>query len=535
MIFYRRGSLPLPLILIMFVSMVGGLSCGSSSGENREMEKELRQLDALIKNLPKINRKNEARLDSMAKVYRLAKGSDKVMEALKLSNQYRLFNADSSLYYADAAIAESVGAGNRDLETRGRLERVTTLATLGIFTEARVEYGRFSPDTLNHELRICYYYAGRTLYSYMNSYLSYNPVFTESARKLYRQADDSLIALLPQKDPLREFLVGERLVEADRLQEAELSDLKLIEHLDPDTRLYAMTAFQLSTCYRLMGEREKMQLWLTRSAASDLNAGVRDGLALPTLANILYGQGRIGLAYSYITVSLQDAAAAGIRWRAFAIAEIVPNIGNAYHASIARQGKQLLVYSAIATLCLVISLGLLWFAVKQRTKLRRLASQLDEKSRLQNSYIGNFVAMCATYAERLSQMSSMVDRKLAAGDAEGLRKMIKSGKFLAADNDEFYTIFDNAFLDLYPDFVRRLNSLLREEEQLEWRPGKGLTPEMRIYALVCLGVGESTRIAQILHYSVSTVYAYRNRMRNRAFDRENFESDIQGRKESNLL
>lgn len=530
----RRRPLSFPLILIMVVSILCGLSCGSSSEETREMEMELRRLDALIKNLPKINRTNEERLDSMAKVYRMSKGPDRVLEALNLSNDYRLFNADSSLYYADAAIAESIGIGSRHLETRSRLERVTTLATLGIFTEARVEYGRFSPDNLDQELRINYYYAGRTLYGYMNSYLSYNPEFTESVRKLYLQADDSLIALLPQKDPLREFLVGERLVDADRLKEAERSDLKLIETLDPDTRLYAMTAFQLYNCYRLMGEREKMQIWLTRSAASDLNAGVRDGLALPTLANILYGQGRIEQAYNYITVSLQDAAAGGLRWRAFAIAEIVPNIDNAYHASIAKQGKRLLVYSAIATVCLFISLGLLWFAVKQRTKLRRLASQLDEKSRLQNSYIGNFVAMCATYAERLSQMSSMVDRKLAAGDADGLRKMIKSGKFLAADNDEFYTIFDNAFLDLYPDFVSRLNSLLREEEQLEWRPGKGLTPEMRIYALVCLGVGESTRIAQILHYSVSTVYAYRNRMRNRAFDRENFESDIQGGKELNL-
>ena len=117
-------------------------------------------------------------------------------------------------------------------------------------------------------------------------------------------------------------------------------------------------------------------------------------------------------------------------------------------------------------------------------------------------------------------------RKLASGQADELQKLIKSGKFGEDQNEEFYKIFDNAFLDIYPDFIARMNALLRPEEAVELKKERELTPELRIYAFVRLGVDESTRIAQMLNYSVSTVYSYRNRMRNRAKDRENFERDV---------
>ena len=104
---------------------------------------------------------------------------------------------------------------------------------------------------------------------------------------------------------------------------------------------------------------------------------------------------------------------------------------------------------------------------------------------------------------------------------------MNSGKLADTYSEKFFTTFDAAFLDLYPDFIAKINTLLRPEEQLAIQEGETLTPELRIYAFVRLGIEESTRIAQILHYSVSTVYAYRNRMRNRAIDRPNFDADVQ--------
>ena len=104
--------------------------------------------------------------------------------------------------------------------------------------------------------------------------------------------------------------------------------------------------------------------------------------------------------------------------------------------------------------------------------------------------------------------------------------MIKSGRYGDPKNEEFYRRFDEAFLDLYPGFVFSINRLLRPDEQIELKKGEGLTPELRIYAFVKLGVSESTRIAQVLHYSVSTIYAYRNKMRNKAVNRDTFDADV---------
>ena len=118
-----------------------------------------------------------------------------------------------------------------------------------------------------------------------------------------------------------------------------------------------------------------------------------------------------------------------------------------------------------------------------------------------------------------------MDRKISSGQASELLKTLKSGKIDESEDEDFYKQIDSVVMSLYPDFVERMNNLLRPEDKITITDGS-LTPELRIYAFVRLGVSESTRIAKILNYSVNTVYAYRNRMRNRAIDRENFESDV---------
>lgn len=522
-----KESISKPVAFIIgTLALILMASCAKEPDKDTDFESQLRSLDAIIKQLPAINQSIEVRLDSLAELYREADGTAKIERALELAEQFRLFNADSSLYYATMA-TEIAGQRNKPhLENMARLERVTTLATLGIFSDAQEEFRAVKIDTTSYELKQKYFYAGRTLYGYMSGYLTDNSEFYEEARRLYRMYDDSLISVLPDDSYMREFLIGEKLSTQNRYNEAAKVDLRLLAKLDSDTRIYAMTAFQLATCYRMEGESEKMACYLAKAAEGDLKAGIRDGLALPMLASYLYSKGEIDQAYRYINISLQYAATGGMRWRAYAIALLVPGIDEAYHASMAATRKKLLLYAVISTLCLIVAVVLLRMVYRQRKQLHDLAIELDKKAKLQTSYIGNFVAMCATYAERLNHLTGVVDRKLAAGDIDSLRKMMKTGKFLEGEDEDFYRIFDSAFLDIYPDFVTGLNELLREEERLSWKKNKPLTPELRIYALVRLGVSESTRIAQILHYSVSTVYAYRNRMRNRAINRDDFEKDV---------
>ena len=248
---------------------------------------------------------------------------------------------------------------------------------------------------------------------------------------------------------------------------------------------------------------------------------MKDGLALPTLAEWLYHEGELDDAFRYINFALEDAMSGNVRMRTVTIAALLPLIDDAYREKINASRDELMIYFLLVTFLLVLTVGLLIVLMRVVRRGRISALKLSRTTELQDTYIGHFVELCSGYANRLSTLQKLVTRKLAAGQTDELQQMIKNGKF--TENDEFYKIFDSAFLDIYPDFIENINNLLRPEERVEPKKEKELSPEFRVYAFVRLGVEESTRIAHILNYSVSTVYAYRNRMRNRAIDRENFD------------
>ena len=128
--------------------------------------------------------------------------------------------------------------------------------------------------------------------------------------------------------------------------------------------------------------------------------------------------------------------------------------------------------------------------------------------------------------EKLTQFSDTVNRKISAGKAEDLYKITKSGKFIEEQSKEFYDVFDNAFLNIYPTFIENVNALLLPDKQIELKEDEKLNTDLRILAFMKLGIDDSGRIAQMLNYSVNTIYAYRNKLKNRAIDRDNFEENI---------
>ncbi len=528
-----RGLLPLSYIAVVVVAMIFGLGllfsggCESDEATNSALDSELHVIDDLIKERPTLNRRHEEKFNQLRELYLRSSGNKKIDRGIELADEYRLFNADSSLYYSSQSVDLALKSHNQDLLAMARAARATTLGTLGLFTEGEHELNEVAQcQPMTPALKEKYFYAGRTLYGYLIAYLNENSDFLKTVRAKYRQYDDSLISVLPEKSTLRQFLIGEKYATEGNYEAAMRQEMALLKSLPSNTRLYAMTAFQLAMAYRVQGDQERMAIYLAKAAAADLRSGIRDGLALPMLATYLYKAGDVDQAYRYVNISLQEAANGGIKWRASLVSQIVPSIDEAYHDKMTAFQNKLVVYAGIITLIMIGAAVLLYMVYRQHKQLHAQALLLEKKAWLQTSYIGNFISMCASYADRLNSLTSMVDRKLAAGEIESLKKMLKSGKFTEAEDADFYRIFDSAFLDIYPDFVSGLNELLKEDERISWKEGNPLTPELRIYALVRLGVNESTRIAQVLHYSVSTVYAYRNRMRNRAQNRDEFEKQV---------
>ena len=136
------------------------------------------------------------------------------------------------------------------------------------------------------------------------------------------------------------------------------------------------------------------------------------------------------------------------------------------------------------------------------------------------------MALSSIYMDKLKQFCKLANRKISAGQTDELLKMVKSPKFIDEQSREFYSVFDDAFLHLYPNFVEEINRLLRPDQQITLAEGELLNSDLRILAFMRLGIDDANRVAQILNFSVNTVYAYRNRLRNRAVSRDTFEADI---------
>lgn len=446
--------------------------------------------------------------------------------ALNISELYRPVNTDSALLYARLSKEFASMTTDSTAVIRARIAETCALATSGLFVPALSELNRIGELKLSSSVQTEYWKAGRIVYSYMKAYVNRDSEYYALYERRYLAFDDSLLKTLPRNDLFYQFIRGERLVKDGQLSEARRALTYLLETVPDNRNLYGMAAYQMAEVYKIENNQTQYASYLAKAAVADIKGCVSEGLALPTLAEWLYAQGALDDAFRYINFALGDANIGNVRMRTVAISSMMPIIDEAYREKLSSSRDTMMWLLALATFLLMVSGALLVMVFRQRNRSRATQQRLSALSRRQESYIGHFLGLCSSYADKLDKMSKIVNRKLSAGQSDELLKMVKAGKFAEPHNDDFYSTIDHAFLDLYPDFIFEINKLLRPDAQIAAGDGKSLTPELRIYAFVRLGVEESTRISQILHYSVSTVYAYRNRMRNRAIDRSNFDRNV---------
>lgn len=490
---------------------------------------ELKMLDAVLNDAVKYDRAKKMQIDSLQNLYLKAKASNSVYRwqlSMDIGDQFKVFSADSALKYYQQAQKIAQTRSNDSLALRSRIASMNALAAAGIFTKAEKELKEIEQLSMSEEQMVELLKAARQLYSYMLSYIEGHQQIYSEYKQIYEYYDSQLLNVLPTNLSYFKFINAEHLIREGRYKEAKMLLTSLMEELPDHTNLYGMAAYQMAEVLRNQGDETQYARYLALSAMSDIKASVKEGLSLPTLAKWLYEQGDLDRAYHYINVSLEDAMTGSARMRTVAIARFVPVIDDAYRQKINSSRDELMIYFLFVSFLLLVSGVLLFFFMRQMKRIKEAQKKLAATSRIQESYIGNFLGLCSSYADKLESMSKLVSRKIASGQTEELMKLIKSGKFAEEQNEDFYKIFDSAFLDLYPEFVVEINKLLREDEQMVVKKGQGLPTELRIYAFVRLGVEESTKISQILHYSVSTIYTYRNKMRNKAIDRENFEADV---------
>lgn len=162
---------------------------------------------------------------------------------------------------------------------------------------------------------------------------------------------------------------------------------------------------------------------------------------------------------------------------------------------------------------------------RSNNRLNTANKELSEANRIKEEYIGRFLSLCSTYIDKLDRFQKIVNKKIANGQISELLKLTRTAEFREKELNELYSNFDNAFLHLFPHFVEAFNSLLQEDALVLPKDNERLNTELRIFALIRLGIDDSSRIAEFLHYSVNTIYNYRAKVKNKArVPRDEFEN-----------
>lgn len=520
------------LVTLLVVSSLF-LACRNKSDQRKNdimPISELRELDNAINRADEYYLATQRRLDSMERVATLQKNPiNSALAYSRIANEMRVIRADSAIEIASKAMLKAAETENDSVKIVAKLSHICALASAGIFNQSEYEFFEVGKQSLTGDLRLEYWTVGRYLYSSMQLYTEENYDISKEFSRQAMAFDDSLMMYMDPKSPLRQFLIAERLVVNGDNQKARVNLEKLMKDVGPNSNIYGMAAYQMALVYKNTGNEKQYAAYMAKAAQANVQQSVREGLALFNLANWLYTKGELNKAFRYINFAMGQAIDANARMRTVNIASMLPLIDDAYRTENKNSHDKLLIYFAISSLLLVVLAVLLFLLIMQSKRSRENGRKLRALSQAQERHIANFLALCSTYYHKLNSLEQLVQRKIASGQTDQLVKLLKNNRYTEDGEDEIFEIFDRSFMEIYPDFIEQINLLLRPEERFESTPGKkGMHIELRIYALVKLGITESTRIAQILNYSVRTVYTYRNKMRNKAIDREHFEEQVQG-------
>lgn len=483
----------------------------------------LRRLDKALEERNDFINARQNHIDSMTVRLSLVPHAQRQKLLMEIGLAYTSFVNDSAIAYFTRGENEAISP---DEALAFRLHKISNLPLSGLFDTAIQNYESIDPDSVPDTLKEMYYEHGRRMYSYVASFHSaYTPLFKQyNAKALDRQ--QHLLEVLEPDSEAHKFNLGEYrfLTGEDSEARAYLSDVLFSK--GSSGKYNARAAHHLSKLALKDSESDAYDYFLALSAIDDVKSATLEVIALQELGADMYRRGDIDRAHAYLSTALENAVKCGATLRMIESSRSLPIIEQA-HSDQLRSRNHTMMW--VLGVIVVLMLGLVTMIVllyRQYIRMKSLHEGLRQANRTKEVYISQFLNLCSIYMDKLNQFCKIANRKISTGKVDDLYRMTKSGRFVDEQSREFYEVFDNAFLHLYPDFVSEVNKLLRDDSKIVLKEGELLNTELRILAFTRLGIEDSTRIAQVLNYSLNTIYAYRNRLKARAADRTNFEANV---------
>lgn len=535
-------STTLKSITRLLLAAIAAIAAGCSGADDNEAL--LAKLDQAISNRGLYRQLKDEQLSRLRDEIETATTDEQKFHAMgHLLDEYMSYNTDSALAIARRRIAFAEKSGNSELKTHAALSLANVQSLMGMYKEAIDLLNSVNRPNLPEYLRPYYYHINRTVYGFMADFAG-DPDEKVKYANLVNLYRDSLMRM--NEPGSFYYLLGEadgmnangNAKEGAEILEKYLTDNQLSEHEK------AIAAYTLSESYRLLGDRQNEKKQLIISAINDMRSGVNEYVSLRKLALLLYGEGDVKHAYDYLNICLNDAKECNARLRILEINDIFPIVNQVYLDTIGQQQtrlKRILLLVCVMSVVLLMTLYWLYREKKKvddarqsvsdiNTKLANLNADLQtanerllaannsikENSYLKEEYIAQYMNQCALYIDKIDRYQKTISRAMATKQLDEMKKIARTLPSSDEEAKAFYDNFDDSFLKLFPSFIKDFNALLLPEEAIIPKTQGKLNTELRIFALIRLGITDSAMIARFLRYSVTTIYNYRTRVRNKA-------------------
>ncbi len=506
-------------------------------------QNDLASLDSVLSIRDTFLKNKKRRIDSIkSRIPVNAPIMDKLKGYDRLYEEYLTLSFDSAMRYINLAEELVSDTGDYDLNAKVKIHKSMSYATSGHFSQAIDELKKIQSSCLSDTLLEKYYQAYQWTYGLWAEYSqdkTFAPIYYRNSKTYL----DSLIQVTPRNTSLYNYRIAEKALMFNHdFETAKKNYLKVVDKEPKNSRLYAQSAFALAQAYNNLQDRANYRKWLINAAISDQMIPLKENLALQDVAILIKNEdGDLERANAYLTYSLNDALEYNNRLRILEIGKKLPAIATAYQETVLAKDKQLHLYLVTIVIIVIILIIAIAIIIEQKRKIRNrnvtlstfndqlkvFNKQLQETNRSREQYVNLFLNLCAGYIDKYNRMQLTVTSKVKAGQYNELQKLLQANSRPSeAELREVFFNFDTAFLRLYPDFIKNVNTLLQPDKAICPKSSELLNANLRILALIRMGITDSTKIATLLFYSQQTIFNRRTEMRNRAINRDSFEKEI---------
>ena len=508
------------------------------------------KLDSLIAHYQETTAEKESRIRNLKDGVKTMSLTDNQTYDLnlRLYDEYVAFRFDSAFYYVEKNVERFRHTDDHDRFAASAIRMAHILSVTGLFDRARRLMDEIDPEQLGDEQRVAYYNQQSELNLYRSEMAQYTPYFNDYIQKAqyYRQL---IIQTAPKDSYDYIFSLATYTCETGNPDKAIQMMEDYLPKLDVSTRDYSIVTSTLAYFYQCKGDRERQEFYLLLSAISDEQGAIRENNSLRTLAEILMARGENDIAYRYLYQSITEARFYGSRLRMMQVGRMAPQIMNLYDKERAQTQRNTYIYLGIISFISLILFGIMAYTLvllrkkkaagrqieamnktltAHNEQIQAVNSQMKEANRIKDEYIGRFLELSSNLIKQGEERSKQLNRLARDRKLEELYAELKSSQTINSGIRMFHQNFDEAFLNIYPAFISEVNKLLTPDNAFVISEGdsRRLTTELRILALIRLGISDNQDIADILRSSITTIYTYRSKLKSRSVNKDTFEDDV---------